>query len=158
MAKKQATEDYDATSADDDVMSFGEFEDELEKSKGIIIPAGQYTLVLKKWEFKRSRQKGSPGVNFYFEVVGQPEYKNAMLIHWSGWNTIHLRRTLLALCGKALAGERFTMSDVEEGSWDIVANEVGTEVEAIVKVEEYTDDETEDVVKSNKISKFLVKK
>lgn len=150
-----ANTQYDPTN-DDGEMIFGSEEEILDSLKAPVIPAGDYTFQFVKWEFKKSRAKQLPGVNFQFKCLDCAEFPNATIFRWDGWKTKFLTETLAALAGPGgLAGARITLPELEDGSCEFLNGLVGTEFSARIKVETYKDEEAGDETKSNKIARYL---
>ena len=150
-----ANNQYDPTT-DDGEMIFGSEEEILESLKPPVLPAGDFSFQFTKWEFKRSRAKQLPGINFHFKCLDCAEMPNAMIFRWDGWKTKFLTETLAALAGpKGLVGARITLPELEDGTCEFLSSLLGNEFSARIKVETYKDEEAGDEIKSNKIARYL---
>ena len=152
-------------------LDFGDLQTEKENLSRVA-PAGTYDLVFTKWEYRESRAKGTPGVNFEFKTINcdEPEWNNFSLFHWCGGGTFFFKQAILAIFKDRLEELNDLDSDsqeYEDAKLKLLPEEVknnecpdldeaqGSIVTGEIIIDTYTPEDG-DAMKSNKIKKFLL--
>lgn len=151
-------------------LDFGSWESE-EKNLSNTVPAGIYDLQLDKWEYRESKNKGTPGVNFVFKIVQNedPTLNGRVVFHWAGWGTFFFRGCVMALFEDHLkelnsmdpdskeyedSKLKLNLVDVQNDLSEDLDNAIGNIVIAEVAVNVWKNEATGESGENNKISKF----
>ena len=151
-------------------LDFGSWESE-EKNLSNTVPAGIYDLQLDKWEYRESKNKGTPGVNFVFKIVQNedPTLNSRVVFHWAGWGTFFFRGCVMALFEDHLkelnsmdpdskeyedSKLKLNLVDVQNDLSEDLDNAIGNIVIAEVAVNVWKNEATGESGENNKISKF----
>lgn len=151
-------------------LDFGSWESE-EKNLNTTVPAGTYDLQLDKWEYRESKNKGTPGVNFLFKIVQNEDstLNGRVIFHWAGWGTFFFRSCVMALFEDMLkelnsmdpdskeyedSKLKLNLTDVQNDLSEDLDGAVGNIVVAEVAVNKWENASTGESGENNKIAKF----
>jgi len=128
-----------------DTVDFGNWDDEKEKFDKQI-EEGNYPVTLQAWEYRTSRQKGSPQIAFQFRVTGSDVEgaDGTPLFYNTTWGTRFFRGAILNLAPAAgLEPQALALADAQAGpgagneTSDYLDAMIGTEVTVKVKHREW---------------------